>query len=499
MRTKNTIRNSIYSVFFQLFTLAVGFFVPKLVIETYGSEVNGLTSNVNQLINLINLLQAGLVGASIFEMFEPIARKDYKLVGNIYFSSQKYFSRISYVFFILTLVAIPYLLVIVKVSLNPVDVIFSVLILGLNATLIFRYVCSYDVIFSAHQMKHTLVIGSIVEKIVYYILLFTVISFRLNYIYMYIAALISTVFRVGYLEYEYRSNYKERIQQYEQLTDYKIRNQYKLFGNQLVQNVLEAAPTLFVSTIYGLVYASIYSVYLLIANIFKMIFTTIQNSIAPSFGDLVANKNEQKILEVFNILQMIFVVCSMIICSTMSIVFAPFIKLYCIDSTEIQYVYNGLAIAIVIYLLLYIQFLVYNMMINSYGYYGKVIKTNIVVGIISLVTTMLMTILDFRYTYLGIALFYGISIVHRYILLRREGVKLVIKNLLRMFISLFFVFTTCVLSEKLVIQFNGWIEWISKSAGIFSISCVVCGIYIGLVERKEIRNLKHILKGVLRR
>ena len=81
MRTKSTIRNSIYSVFFQLFTLAVGFFVPKLVIEAYGSEVNGLTSNVNQLINLINLLQAGLVGASIFEMFEPIARKDYKLVG----------------------------------------------------------------------------------------------------------------------------------------------------------------------------------------------------------------------------------------------------------------------------------------------------------------------------------------------------------------------------------------------------------------------------------
>ena len=499
MRIKNTIRNSMYSVFFQLFTLIVGFFIPKLVIGTYGSEINGLTTNVSQLINLINLLQAGMIGASIFEMFGPIARQDYKLVGHIFFSSKKYFHRISYLFFVLTLVAIPYILVVSKSSLDPADVILSVLILGLNATLVFRYVCTYDVIFTAHQMKYTLVISSIIEKIVYYVLLFMVIFFRFNYLYMYVAALIATVFRIGYLECKYRSNYKSLIQQYEQLTDYKIRNQYRLFGNQLVQNILEAAPTLLVTAVYGLTYASIYSVYLLIVNIFKMIFTTVQNSIAPSFGDLVASGNKQRILEVFNILQMLFVVSSMIICSTMSVVYAPFIKLYCIDATEIQYVYNGLAIAMVLYLLLYIQFLVYNMMINSYGYYGKVIKTNILVGIISLVFAIVVTIFDFRYTYLGIALFYGISIIHRYILLKREGIELSAKNFVRVFISLAFVLMTFVLSEKLVLQFNNWIEWFFKSAGMFFISCVVAGIYIGIVERKEFSNLRHILIDVLKR
>ena len=83
MRTKNTVKNSVVTLAFQIVTLIIGFVVPRWVISVYGSDVNGLTTNINQVINIINLLQAGLVGASIFEMYKPISKGDYETVGNI--------------------------------------------------------------------------------------------------------------------------------------------------------------------------------------------------------------------------------------------------------------------------------------------------------------------------------------------------------------------------------------------------------------------------------
>lgn len=55
MRSLNSLRNLIVSLLYELLVVAFGLFVPRLIIGTYGNDVNGLSSTVNQVLQIMNL------------------------------------------------------------------------------------------------------------------------------------------------------------------------------------------------------------------------------------------------------------------------------------------------------------------------------------------------------------------------------------------------------------------------------------------------------------
>ena len=65
-RTQKFALNSTTAALYQIIAMLLGFITPSLMISTYGSEVNGLVSSINQLISYISLVEAGLSGAAVF-------------------------------------------------------------------------------------------------------------------------------------------------------------------------------------------------------------------------------------------------------------------------------------------------------------------------------------------------------------------------------------------------------------------------------------------------
>ena len=170
MRTKITIYNTIVSLVSQVLFLILSIIFPRLIILAFGSEVNGLTASINQILNIINLLQAGIVGASIYDMYRPISDNNKEMVGKIYYSAKKYFNKLSLIFFVFGVLIIPLFLINSNNDISFAETFLSVVILTLNGALIFRYISSYDIIISAHQKKYILVYSSLIEKIIYYFL-----------------------------------------------------------------------------------------------------------------------------------------------------------------------------------------------------------------------------------------------------------------------------------------------------------------------------------------
>ena len=87
-------KNLFFSLAYEALLILLGLILPKLIIATYGSEVNGLTSTINQILIVINLLQAGAVGASIYQMYAPVANNDQEEINRIMSTSQRYFRRL---------------------------------------------------------------------------------------------------------------------------------------------------------------------------------------------------------------------------------------------------------------------------------------------------------------------------------------------------------------------------------------------------------------------
>ena len=60
MRTKKAFLNTGTALVYQIIALISGLIVPRLVLQYYGSEVNGVMSSVLQFMNAIGILNIGI-------------------------------------------------------------------------------------------------------------------------------------------------------------------------------------------------------------------------------------------------------------------------------------------------------------------------------------------------------------------------------------------------------------------------------------------------------
>ena len=82
-RTQKFALNSLTSMVSQIVVMAAGMITPRLMIATYGSEMNGLVSSLNQFISYITLVEAGIGGAAIYSLYKPLAEEDHARISGI--------------------------------------------------------------------------------------------------------------------------------------------------------------------------------------------------------------------------------------------------------------------------------------------------------------------------------------------------------------------------------------------------------------------------------
>ena len=76
MRSKKAIKNIISSLLTQVATLICGFITPILIIEKYGSNVNGLMTSITQFLSYISLLDLGFGPVLKSVLYSPLAKKN---------------------------------------------------------------------------------------------------------------------------------------------------------------------------------------------------------------------------------------------------------------------------------------------------------------------------------------------------------------------------------------------------------------------------------------
>lgn len=100
MRLKRGLMNVIAGIGSQLLILAFGMIVPRMMILTYGSEVNGFFSSISQLLSYLTLLEAGLGAATIQALYKPIAEGDKLGISEILSATRNFYKKISFYYLI---------------------------------------------------------------------------------------------------------------------------------------------------------------------------------------------------------------------------------------------------------------------------------------------------------------------------------------------------------------------------------------------------------------
>ncbi|MBD5469533.1 MAG: hypothetical protein HDR19_00015 [Lachnospiraceae bacterium] len=94
MRKRKLIKNTIATIIKYFVFVIIGFVTPKLIIQYYGSAVNGLVNSITQFWGYISLLdmEVGTVVAS--SLYVPLARKDDAEVSRIVVSCNRFYKKL---------------------------------------------------------------------------------------------------------------------------------------------------------------------------------------------------------------------------------------------------------------------------------------------------------------------------------------------------------------------------------------------------------------------
>ena len=105
---KRTLLNIFSSIILQIVAMGCGLIIPKLILSTFGSEVNGLISSLNQFLSYISLVEGGLGSVILAALYFPLAKNDNKKLSAVVNAANHFFRVIAYIFIVYCVTSVSY-------------------------------------------------------------------------------------------------------------------------------------------------------------------------------------------------------------------------------------------------------------------------------------------------------------------------------------------------------------------------------------------------------
>lgn len=499
MRSKNALKNLSFHLLYEGIVFILGIIFPRFIILTYGSEINGLTATLTRLLSLISLIQAGAVGAAIFQMYKPVAENDYDTQSAIIFSSKKYYRIITQVYLLLSLVVGVYCgYHLGNQGLHFTDIFFSFIILAINGAgmLYFGSVC--DIFLSPHQKKYYISIAMICEQIVRYSLTAIVLIFHLHFLFIYLSFLAGGIVCIIIQITIFKKFSKSIIDRNPDNKHYLIPNRRYLMLTCVGTEAITASPSVIIATVEGLVSASVFSLYSMIFMSMRTIINSIQLSFSAIFGNLVKTSDDNHIYRVYSLIELITISVGTICSVGIAFLIIPFIKLYSVGFHDADYLIPILGLFIVFYTFVFSFRSAYGFVITVYGLFKEMCIISLGFGILGIAISFI-CVLFYGMPYVMVGLLFnqvGCAVSSLILIVKRIKWFSFKKLLQRGIVMIVITITAVIAYYCLKPGINSWFEWVINGVIVVLFSVTIIFLYCLLFERENLKMLFSYLKNV---
>lgn len=322
-RVKNSVKNARIAMFFMAVTLFLTFFSRKIFIDSLGTELVGLTATIQNILGFLNIAELGIVSAVAATLYKPLYEGDRKSINDI-ISIFGYLYRIVGIFIVVGgAILACFLGSIFKdsgVSLKDVYISYTVFLL----TSLVGYFISYrQTLLDADQRQYVIVVWTNLAQVGKLLFQIGLLKFAHG---TYTGWLAIELF-FG-LIYGFWINRRVNILYPWLNTSYQLGQQKKVHYKGLFRTIKNVIPhklgsfvlnqssSILVFAFVNLSMVTLFTNYILILNKAVLLISTAFNGIGGSIGNLIAEGNRVKILQVFWELQFFFfyLACVLVIC-----------------------------------------------------------------------------------------------------------------------------------------------------------------------------------------
>lgn len=494
-RTTKFLYNTFFSAVHQVVILIAGFIIPRIMLQYYGSEINGLITSITQFISYFNLVEAGLANASIFALYKPLSENNYKEISAIVVATQKSYITSGYIFFLLIgILAFIYPLNIHVSGINYFHMFLLIIVLGFSGIVDFFTLGKYKALLNADQKLYVISISSILYTILNTIILAAMAKIRINIVIVKIVSISSILLRCFILYTYSKQNYP--YINYKEVPNSKALNKrWDALSLQILDAIRNGAPIVITTFFLGLKEVSIYSIYNMIIGGISGILGIFTSGLSSSFGDVIVKKQIDILQKAYQEFEFVYYSISSVAYSVSFIMLMPFIQIYTYGITDIDYYNPFLGGLFVLNAILQSIKIPQIMLVIAAGHYRETKYQAIIQGVIVIVGSVILVQI---FGLVGILLGLFCSDLYRTISLVLYAPKKItglsvfatIKRVICTIMEMVIIIWPC---HHLKIVCNTYMQWIIYATAITMYAITVTLIIGGICNRKEfIRTFKRI-------
>ncbi|MBQ7096650.1 MAG: hypothetical protein IJN96_01085 [Clostridia bacterium] len=331
-RIKN---NLISSLVYQVVLISLSFLLPRLYLENFGSEVNGVLSTIKQIFTYMCLLEAGVGLATTQALYKRIGEKDYKSASSVLSATNAYYIRTGIIYFVIVLVIAVVYAYVIPTSINN-NVLFFIVILNAVPSLFSYFVqAEYRILMEVDGRKYVinnsetiLQLASNAGKILVLLLTDSLILIQLVYC---IIALVQLVFLYFYAKRRYKWLDLKAKPDFE-----AISQKNSVLVHQLSGMVFNNTDVILISVLCDFKAVSIYAIYNIFFSQVQNFITSIVSSFTFALGQMF-HTDRERFDRLFNAYETLYIMTTFIIYTLMAVFLLPLIQMYTSGINDAEY------------------------------------------------------------------------------------------------------------------------------------------------------------------
>lgn len=481
---KRVLINTISSITYQLTAIICGFILPRLILHSYGSEVNGLVSSITQYLSVIAFLELGVGAVVQSSLYKPLAQKDEDGVSRILYSGNRFFRKIAIalaIYVVILIIFYPSL-----VAKNFDWLYTAVLILSISISSFAQYYFGIvdGLLLLADQKGYISYTAQTITLIVNTLVCVFEINMGLSIQLVKLTTSLIYLSRPVILRMYINRNYK--IDRHPMITEEPIKQKWNGLAQHIAAVVLDDTDTLVLTVFSTLSNVSIYAVYYLVIKGVKSLFLSCSTSIQAAIGELLARGEREKLQSFFSNVEFIIHTAVTVIFSCVAILIVPFIQVYTLGVTDANYSQPLFAFLLVLAHASHCLRIPYNIVILAAGHFKQTQMNYIIASVLNIIISILTV---YKYGLIGVALGTFVAMAYQTIWMAVYDSKNLLNWPIKNFIQQILVdcvITACIFLLTRWIHMNNltYFSWIIMACKVL-VTAAVVSILLNCLFYKE--------------
>lgn len=378
--------NTVSSLALQVVSVICGFILPRLILETFGSDVNGLVNSITQFLGVITLLDLGVGAVVQSALYKPLADNDTNMISKIYVSANKFFRRLAEILLVYVVLLMIFYPMLVNKSFGHMYTALLIAAICISSFAQYYFGIVNSLLLNADQRGYIQYVAQIITLILNtfacYIIIKLGASIQIVKLTTSLIFLLRPLFLVFYVKKHYSIDKKITY------TEEPIKQKWNGMAQHFASYVLNGTDNIVLTMFSTLGNVSIYSVYNVVIIGVKNALLSVTNGFQSLIGEMLAKKETMKLNAFFGFVEWFLHTGTTLVFGCTGVLIVDFVRVYTYGINDADYIQPLFAVLITIANAGHCLRLPYNILILAAGHYKQTQSNYIIAMILNIVVSI---------------------------------------------------------------------------------------------------------------